>query len=88
MAAITSQALGKMDALPWLYIPTEDPEQMRSWGLAKGYGDGSVAVYARLFPGALVAPHAFGQFASRGDLLYHGAEPADDFPTGPTPADR
>ena len=88
MRAITSQTPEKLDALPWLYIPTDEPDRMRSWGLAKGYGDGGVAVYARLFPGALVAPHAFGQFASRGDLLYHGAEPADDFPAGPVPDDR
>jgi len=79
MRAITSQTLELILKLPHLYIATDDQDAMRSWGVAKGTGDGSVAVYERLYPGALVAPSFAGQHAARGDLLYHGAEPAAAF---------
>ncbi len=36
--------------------------------------------YERLYPGGLVAPQFAGQFASREDLVYNGAEPAAAFP--------
>lgn len=42
----------------------------------------SLIDYARMFPGALVAPHGFGDRASRAELLYYGAEPAVDFVSG------
>lgn len=90
MRAITSQNLGEIANLPHLYVPvaavaiplppldfpTEGVELMRTWGVAHV---SSLAEYARLFPGALVAPKRFGQFVARGELLYNGAEPADDF---------
>jgi hypothetical protein len=79
LRAITSQKLDEILRLPWLYIPTDEPDVMRSWGVAKATGDGSVAIYERLFPGALVAPSYVGQRAERGELLYNGAEPAADF---------
>ncbi len=51
----------------------------RHVGIALGQGDGSIFVYERLFPGAVVAPRNVGQRVSRADLLYHGAEPVVDF---------
>lgn len=76
MRAITSQNLDEIKRLPHLYIPTDEPDVMRSWGIAleRGFADS-----ARLFPDALVAPHSFGQFASRADLVYHGAEAVAGF---------
>lgn len=76
MRAITSQNLEEITRLPHLYIPTDEPDGMRSWGIAleRGFAD-----YLRLFPDALVAPHSFGETASRADLIYHGAEPAADY---------
>ena len=75
--------------LPFLYLPTEDPAVMRRWGVAMAEGDGSVAVYERLFPGSLVAPKHMGQYVERGELLYNGAEPAAAFvsvpPASPAP---
>jgi len=93
MRAITSQHLELIDELPHLYIPAgavDIPlppyalemgaaDLMRCWGVAKGEGDGSVAHYALQFPGSLVAARNFGQFVDRGELVYHGAEPAADF---------
>lgn len=93
MRAITSQTLDKVNDLPHVYIPAAAvdiplppyalamgaSDLMRSWGVAMAEGDGSATVYAREFPGALVAPRGHGQFADRGDLLYHGAEPASSF---------
>jgi hypothetical protein len=76
MRAITSRDLSPIMALPWFYIPTNDGEVMRSWGVARAEYTGD---QTRLFSGTLVAPHGFGQWADRGDLLYHGAEPAADF---------
>jgi hypothetical protein len=73
MRAITSQNLDQIRRLPCLYIATDEPDVMRSWGVAleRTFGD-----FERLYPGALVAPHYDGQTVSRGDLLYNGAEPA------------
>lgn len=79
MRAITSQNVAEILKLPHLYIATDEPDVMRSWGVARADGDGSVAIYERLFPGALVAPSYVGQRAERGELLYNGAEPAADF---------
>lgn len=76
MRAIDSRNLDAIHRLPWLYIPTDDGEVMRSWGIAHESG---IADSARLHPGGLVAPHDFGQYVNRGDLLYNGAEPAADF---------
>jgi hypothetical protein len=76
MRAIDTRNLSAIDKLPWFYIPTETAEVMRSWGVARAE---YVAEQVRLHPGTLVAPHGFGQWADRGDLLYHGAEPAADF---------
>lgn len=78
LRAFTSQTSEGLLDLPWLYIPTDDAQVMRSWGIARADGDGSVAIYERLYPGSLVAPRYLGQHADRGDLLYHGAEPAAD----------
>lgn len=76
MRAITSQNLEEIPRLPHLYIPADEPDRMRSWGIAL---ERSFADYLSLFPDALVAPHSFGQTASRADLIYHGAEPAAEF---------
>lgn len=83
MRAITSQNLHEIDRLPTLYIalshlvPAENnPDAMKHWGVAH---ERSLADFARLYPEALVAPHSFGDRASRGDLLYNGAEPAAAF---------
>jgi hypothetical protein len=76
MRAITSSTLEKIDELPHLYVPTDDPDVMRSRGVAH---KDRIADEARIFPGCLVAPRFAGQTASRGDLLYHGAEPAAEF---------
>jgi hypothetical protein len=76
---ITSQNLEPLDALPWLYIPADEPGMMRTWGVARSDGDASVAFYARQHPDALVAPKFMGQRVDRGELVYNGAEPAADF---------
>lgn len=90
MRAIDSRNLTDLDKLPRLYIPvgavdipvpplpfpTEGLDLMRVWGVAH---ERSLADYARLYPGALVAAKNFGQFVDRGDLVYNGAEPAEDF---------
>lgn len=76
MRAITSRDLSPIHGLPHLYIPTDDGEVMRSWGIAH---ETTIADYVRLFPGALVAPKDFGQYVDRGELLYNGAEPVADF---------
>lgn len=79
LRAITSQNLEPIFALPWLYIPADEPGLMRTWGVARSDGDASVAFWARQYPDALVAPKYVGGTADRGDLLYNGAEPAADF---------
>lgn len=76
MRAITSQNVEAIHLLPFLYIPTEQPDVMRSWGVARLE---TLPTYERLYPGGLIAPTFVGQFASRGELLYNGAEPAADF---------
>jgi len=83
MRAITSQNLDEISGLPTLYIalqhlvPTEtDPDAMKHWGVAH---ERSLADFARLYPEALVASRDFGGRASRGDLLYNGAELAAAF---------
>ncbi|MDP9123510.1 MAG: hypothetical protein M3N82_02745 [Pseudomonadota bacterium] len=94
LRAITSQNLHLLNELPHLYIlashldwdvPREGdaPDVMRTWGIAKGHGDGSIFGYERLYPGAVVAPRNVGQRVSRADLLYHGAEPVADFTPRP-----
>ncbi len=55
-------------------IPAEiDPDAMKHWGVAH---ERSFADFACLYPEALLAPHDFGDRASRADLIYHGAEAA------------
>jgi len=76
---ISSQNLGPIFALPWLYIPADEPGMMRSWGVARSDGDASVSFWARQHPEALVAPKFMGERVDRGELLYNGAEPAADF---------
>lgn len=79
---ITSKNVGDILKLPHLYIPTDDPDVVQGWGVAGTTGpdgESSVAEAERLFPGTLVAPCFVGKRVSRGDLLYHGAEPAADF---------
>lgn len=84
MRAITSKNVDELRRLPFLYIamthlrPAE-PDIMKSWGVAS---HDSIADYERLYPGALVAPHHFGEIVDRGELLYNGAEPAADFICG------
>ena len=65
--------------LPWLYVPTAEPDMMRASGVARADGDGAVHIRVKHHPGALVAPRFAGEVASRDDLLYHGAEPAEEF---------
>ena len=76
MRAISSQNLADLKHLPYVYIPTPEPDVMRVWGVAheRGFED-----TARLYPGALVAPRYAGERASWADLVYHGAEPAAAF---------
>ena len=76
MRAITSQKLDEILRLPFVYIPTLEPDVMRVWGVALAT---TLPDTARLYPDALVAPSYAGERASRGDLLYNGAEPAADF---------
>lgn len=76
---ISSQNLEPIFALPWLYIPAEEPGLMRTWGVARSDGDASVAFYAHQHPDALVAPKFMGGRIERGELLFYGAEPAADF---------
>lgn len=76
MRQITSQNLDDIKRLPHFYIPTDDPDVMRAWGIAL---EGLVSDNERLYPGTLIAPQDAGQYASRGDLLYNGAEPAAAF---------
>lgn len=76
LRAINSQNMDEMLRLPHLYIPTDEPDAMRSWGVAS---QDSIGDYERLYPGSLVAPVFVGKRAQRGDLLYNGAEPAADF---------
>lgn len=83
LRAINSQNVDEIHRLPTVYIPLScfipsetDPDAMKHWGVARVE---TLADYVRLYPGALVAPHSFGDRASRADLLYHGAEPAADF---------
>ncbi len=81
-ARISSQNSVEILDLPFLYIPTEDSDVMRSWGVANGLRaniECSVREIERLFPGTLVAPKYLGEHMSRGELLYNGAEPAADF---------
>lgn len=75
MRSITSQNVDDIKQLPHLYIATAEPDVMRVWGVAleRGFDDS-----ARLYPDALVAPRYAGQTASRGELLYDGAELAVD----------
>lgn len=83
--AISSQNAHELLDFPHLYIPTDDPDVMRAWGMAGNTtgNEDRTAVTERLFPGTLVSPRFVGQTASRADLLYHGAEPAADFPPSP-----
>lgn len=74
--AISSQNVDEIRRFPHLYIPTAEPDVMRVWGIAL---ESSFQDYARLYPEALVAPHYAGERASRGELLYYGAEPATAF---------
>lgn len=76
MRAIDSRNLAAIALLPYLYIPTDNGDSMRRWGVAHV---SSIADYVRLFPGTLVAPRRFDQYVDRGELLYNGAEPAADF---------
>ncbi|MGN6518677.1 MAG: hypothetical protein ACTHK2_04545 [Dokdonella sp.] len=76
MRAITSRELDAIDRLPHLYIPTDSGELMRGWGVAH---ERTLADELRLHPGALVAPANLGQWVERGDLVYHGAKPAEAF---------
>jgi len=73
---ITSQNVGEILRVPHLYIATDDPHAMRSWGVADAT---TIGDYGRLYPGALVSPVFVGETALRGDLVYNGAEPAADF---------
>ncbi len=73
---ITSQTRDLIMRLPFLYIAVAEPDVMRTWGVAR---EGTLADSERLHPGALVAPRYAGETASRGDLLYNGAEPAAAF---------
>ena len=83
MRAITSQNLDEILRLPFLYICTDKPDVMRSWSVAV---PATISHYERLYPGALVAHIFTGETASRGDLLYDGAEPAADFRPSSTSA--
>ncbi len=83
MRAITSQNLEEILRLPFLYICTDHPDVMRVWGVAHA---ATISDYERLYPGALVAHVYVGETASRGDLLYDGAEPAADFRPSSTSA--
>jgi hypothetical protein len=76
LRSITSQNLDQITRLPFLYIAGAEPGVMRTWGVA---GENTVPDTERLYPGSLVAPRYVGETASRGDLLYNGAEPASDF---------
>lgn len=77
MRRITSRNLEEIDRLPHLYIPDDQaPGTMRQWGVAH---ERSLADFARLYPGSLVAPTYQGALVDRGDLLYHDAEPAEAF---------
>ncbi len=78
LRAISSQNLDPIFALPWLYVPAEG-ELMKPWGVARGDGDANVVLWAKQFPDAVVAPRFQGERVARGDLLFHGAEPAKDF---------
>lgn len=73
MRSITSQNAAEIRRLPFLYIDTDESDVMRVWGVAL---DRTLPDFVRLYPAALVAPKYAGERASRGDLLYHGAEPA------------
>ena len=55
MRAITSQTLDRIKLLPHVDIPTAEPDVMRSWGVAKATGDGSVAVMRSIK--AAIDPH-------------------------------
>lgn len=76
MRAITTKNLEDVQRLPFLYIPTDDPEVMRVWGVANA---DSVRGTEKAYPGTLVSAVYVGERADRGDLLYNGAEPAADF---------
>ena len=76
---ITSQNLEPMFALPWLYIPADEPGVMKPWGVARSAGDAGVAFWARQHPDALVAPRFQGERVERAELLFYGAEPAAEF---------
>jgi len=92
-ARVTSRNLDELDKLSHLYLASHldfdvprggnTPEVMRTWGIAKGDGDGSIFIYERLFPGAVVAPPNVDQRVSRGDLLFQGAEAVVDFTPQP-----
>jgi hypothetical protein len=76
---ITSKDLAPIFALPWLYVPADEPGVMRPWGVARADGDASVPYHTRQYPDALVAPKHMGERVDRGELLYYGAEPAAEF---------
>ena len=79
LRTINSQNVAGILQLPHLYVPTDEPDVMRSWGVARSDGGAPVSVYERLHPGSLVVSSFVGQYASRAELLYNGAEPASDF---------
>ncbi len=79
MRPIDSRNLDAIKRLPFLYVPTDDPQVMRVWGVAGTLSDGgenTVEAAERHFPGTLVAPRYFGERPTRGDLIDMGAEPA------------
>lgn len=84
---ISSKDLEPLFAMPFLYIPAEEPGAMRAWGVARSDGDASVRHYARRHPDALVAPKHMGERVDRGELLYYGAEPAVDFDVPGAPSE-
>lgn len=82
LRSITSSNLEEIRRLPHLYIASNRPGVMRVWGVADAPYEGRdwhVGDTARLYPGALVAPHYLGEAVDRDELLYNGAEPAADF---------
>lgn len=76
LRSIDSRNAQEILRLPHIYIATDEPDVMRSWGVASA---ATIGDYERLYPGALVVPCFVGQTASRGDLIYNGAEPAAEF---------
>lgn len=76
LRAIRSPHLESIHDLPHLYVPTTRSDVMHAWGVARLP---SLADLERLYPGSLVAPRYVGETASRGELVYSGAEAAAAF---------